>query len=97
MLNARFLFFFFFEVIHLCPGKELSVIPAFTTAKGTTKEHVSLTESRGELGMSPWLWKSKDVSLGAGQTQVQMPAPLLTPRDLVLSVRSRVTRSISKP
>ncbi|XDA81636.1 hypothetical protein R6Z07F_011567 [Ovis aries] len=78
-------------------GRELSVILTFTTAKGTTREHTSLTESRGELGMSAWLWKSKDVSLGAGQTQVQTPAPLLTPWDLVLSVGSPVARSISKP
>lgn len=75
----------------------MSVILTFTTAKGTTREHTSLTESRGELGMSAWLWKSKDVSLGAGQTQVQTPAPLLTPWDLVLSVGSPVARSISKP
>ncbi|KAI4578246.1 hypothetical protein MJG53_011101 [Ovis ammon polii x Ovis aries] len=78
-------------------GRELSVILTFTTAKGTTREHTSLTESRGELGMSAWLWKSKDVSLAAGQTQVQTPAPLLTPWDLVLSVGSPVARSISKP
>ena len=94
------IFFFLFllnDTLLSREGRELSVIPAFTTAKGPTREHVSLTKSRGELGMSPWLWKSKDVNLGAGQTQIQMPAPLLTPWDLVLSVGSPVTRSISNP
>lgn len=33
--------------------REESVIPAFTTVKGTAREHVSLTESRGEPEMRP--------------------------------------------
>lgn len=48
-------------------GREQPVTADLTTVKGTPWEGFFLTESRGELGISPWLWRSKDAGPGTRQ------------------------------
>jgi len=68
-------------------GREQPVTADLTTVKGTPREGFSLTESHGELGISPWLWRSKDAGPGTRQAWPRCRSRLrhLLPRTWVLS------------